>query len=93
MAYTKDRQPEKLPPILGRESFQDKCDILRESLFPSPPQAPEPNWESYEPSNWNWSTLTTSELENACSTRIKGRTPGPDSISQDIILQAYKAIP
>jgi ribonuclease HI len=93
MAYTKDRQPEKLPPILGRESFQDKCDILRESLFPSPPQAPEPNWESYEPSTWNWSILTTSELENACSAKIKGKTPGPDSIGQDIILQAYRAIP
>ena len=93
MAYTKDRQPEKLPPIIGRESFQDKCDILRETLFPSPPQAPEPNWESYEPSDWNWSILTTSELENACSAKIKGKTPGPDSIGQDIILQAYKAIP
>jgi hypothetical protein len=37
IAYTKDRQPKKLPPILGRESFQNKCDILRKTLFPSPP--------------------------------------------------------
>jgi hypothetical protein len=51
MAYTKDRQPEKLPPILGRESFQDKCDIFRKTLFPSPPQAPKPIWENYEPSD------------------------------------------
>ena len=62
MAYTKDRQPKKLPPILGRESFQNKCDILCKTLFPSPPQAPEPNWESYNPSTWNWSILTTSKL-------------------------------
>ena len=80
-------------PILNRETFQGKCDIFRETLFPLPPQAPEPSWESYEPSNWNWSVLTTSELENACSAKIKGKTPGPDSISQDIILQAYRAIP
>ena len=93
MAYTKDRQPEKLPPILNRETFQGKCDILRETLFPLPPQAPEPSWESYEPTDWNWSVLTTSELENACSAKIKGKTPGPDSIGQDIILQAYRAIP
>src|ERR1700733_1265967 len=93
MAYTKDRQPEKLPPILNRETFQGKCDILRETLFPLPPQAPEPSWESYEPTDWNWSVLTTSELENACSAKIKGKTPGLDSIGQDIILQAYRAIP
>jgi Reverse transcriptase (RNA-dependent DNA polymerase)/Endonuclease-reverse transcriptase len=93
MAYTKDRQTEKLPSILKRESFQDKCDILRETLFPPPPQAPEPSWDTYRPSNWNWSILTSSELENACSAKIKGKTPGPDSIGQDIILQAYKAIP
>ena len=93
MAYTKDRQTEKLPPILNREFFQDKCNILRETLFPSPPQAPKPSWETYKPNNWNWSILTTSELENACSAKIKGKTPGLDSIGQDIILQAYKAIP
>lgn len=51
MAYTKDRQPEKLPPILNRETFQGKCDILRETLFPSPPQATEPSWENYKPSD------------------------------------------
>jgi hypothetical protein len=51
MAYTKDRQTEKLPPILNRESFQDKCDILRETLFPPPPRAPKPSWENYEPSD------------------------------------------
>ncbi len=51
MAYTKDRQPEKLPPILNRETFQGKCDILRETLFPSPPQATEPSWVNYKPSD------------------------------------------
>ena len=86
MAYTKDRQPKKLPSILGREFFQDKCNILRETLFPSPPQAPKPNWESYKPSAWNWSILTNSKLKNAYLAKIKGKTPGPDSIGQDIIL-------
>jgi hypothetical protein len=37
--------------------------------------------------------LSIVELQNACSTKIKGKTPGPDQITQDIILQAYKAIP
>ncbi|EDN93481.1 hypothetical protein SS1G_09348 [Sclerotinia sclerotiorum 1980 UF-70] len=40
-----------------------------------------------------WPDLTESELLNACSAKIKGKTPGPDGITQDIIIQAYKAIP
>ena len=30
---------------------------------------------------WDWPNLTKSELKNACSTKIKGKTPGPDSIA------------
>jgi hypothetical protein len=37
--------------------------------------------------------LTRAELENACSAKVKGKTPGPDGITQEIILQAYKAAP
>jgi len=44
------------------------------------------------PYNWNWPSLAYSELENACSAKVKGKTPGPDGITQDIILQAYQAI-
>jgi hypothetical protein len=35
---------------------------------------------------WKWPSLTKGELENACSTKIKGKTPGPDFITQEIIL-------
>ena len=93
MAYTKDSRIEKIPPIQGQDTFQGKCKALRETLFPVPPSAPESSWNSYRPRNWNWSSLTQSELADACSAKIKGKTPGPDQITQDIILQAYKAIP
>ena len=33
------------------------------------------------------------ELQSACSAKIKGKTPRPDYITQDIILHVYKAIP
>jgi ribonuclease HI len=93
MAYTKDRQVERLPPIQGSTTFQGKCNTLREALFPTPPVAPEPTWEHYKAARWNWSPLTQGELENACSAKIKGKTPGPDSINHEIILHAYRAIP
>jgi hypothetical protein len=37
--------------------------------------------------------LSSIELENACTTKLKGKTPGPDLITQDIITQAYNTIP
>jgi ribonuclease HI len=93
MNYTKDYQNPKLPSILGRDTFQGKCDILRQTLFPPPPSAPEPDWNNYRAAGWHWPDLTQPELENACSAKIKGKTPGPDHITQDIILHAYNAIP
>ena len=92
MAYTKEQQIGKLPAILGKELFLDKCDVFRNTLFPTPPKAPSPTWDTYRPNDWNWSHLTPTELELACLAKAKGKTPGPDAISQDIIKQAYKAI-
>jgi hypothetical protein len=67
---------------------------FRNTLFPPPPSAPKPSWDNYRPSTeWDWPNLTRSELKNVCSAKIKGRTPGPDSITQEIVLQAYRAIP
>jgi hypothetical protein len=37
--------------------------------------------------------LSKIELTNACSAKIKGKTPGPDSITQELILKAYEACP
>ena len=63
------------------------------NTIPYPPSAPEPTWEGYRPYDWNWPRLARTELENACTAKIKGKTPGPDLITHDIIRQAYKAIP
>ena len=99
MSYTKDRRIERIPQIQSirnpklEDSFEGKCSAFRQTLFPPPPTAPDPQWDNYRSLDWNWPTLTKVELETACSAKVKGKTPGPDSITQEIILQAYKAIP
>ena len=93
MSYTKDRLVERIPAIQGQSSFNGQCDAFRSTLFPPPPTAPEPSWVNYETGGWKWEPLTTSELNRACSAKIKGKTPGPDMISQEIITHAYHAIP
>jgi Reverse transcriptase (RNA-dependent DNA polymerase) len=93
MAYTKDRLVERIPTIQGQSTFNSQCDAFRTSLFPPPPSAPEPNWDNYKGGGWKWEPLTSSELNRACSAKIKGKTPGPDTISQEIITYAYHTIP
>ena len=94
MAYTKDYEARKLPPILNKVDFKDKAIILRQTLFPAPPLATKPSWDRYTPMEWNWALLDYKELELACSTsRVKGKTPGPDSINQEIIQHAFRACP
>jgi ribonuclease HI len=92
--YTKEGLAPAIPTILGNTTFLGKCSALRDTLFPRPPISASPNWDNYRPdSNWEWPSLTQDELAKACSTnKIKGKTPGPDGISQDIIAQAYRAI-
>lgn len=99
MAYTKDRLVERIPQIRAgnnqlQDSFTGKCSAFRESLFPPPPQAETITWEDFtlDPA-WDWPELTQAEVEQACSTQIKGKTPGPDAITQDIIIAAYQACP
>ena len=100
MSYTKDVQAQ---PILGirdistntvKSDFNDKCQAFRTALFPEPPIAPEVDLSDYiaDPS-WEWPILSTIELKTACTTKLKGKTPGPDLITQDIITQAYNTIP
>ena len=68
--------------------------MFREALFPRPPITKDPDWDSYSYNrDWKWPSLEPSELKLACSTKIKGRTPGLDSISQEIITRAYSIIP
>ena len=90
MSYTKDSQVGKLPSILRESDFKGKYKALKNTLFPTPPEAARPNWSRYRPSSsWKWPRLTVTELADACSAKIKGKTPGPDGITQEIILYAY----
>jgi hypothetical protein len=98
LAYTKDKRVERLPPIRGldnqlKEPFQERCKAFRDTLFPTPPNSQPPRWEGYKAYGWDWPTLSKIELTNACSAKIKGKTPGPDSITQELILKAYEACP
>jgi len=74
-------------------SFKGKCNSFRTLLFPAPPEAINPNWDSYKSQNWKWPELLHIEVENAYLGKIKEKTPGLDLITQEIIHKAYKAIP
>ena len=104
--YTKASTNSLIPTINGQDTFASKCREFRETLFPEPPEdttepQPQPqqrsNTRSTAPSTttaWEWAPLDETELCNACSTaNVKGKTPGPDGITQEIIHKAYKAIP
>ena len=80
------RLVEKLPPIISldgslSQDFTGKCNNLKSTLFPPPPQAIRPNWSRYRSSGWKWPNLSQIELKNACIRPIKGKTPRPDLIT------------
>ena len=95
MSYTKDILVQPIPDILNiqtnikESSFEAKCDIFRTTLFPPPPVSPDINLEGYRAKEWKWPVLDETELFNACSIKIKGKTPGPDLITQEIIIKAF----
>jgi ribonuclease HI len=100
MSYTKDTSSQAIPSIFDsqtsehKSAFQDKCDVFRSTLFPAPPSTTPVNLTNYQPSlDWKWPVLSRIEVEHACTSKIKGKTPGPDLITQEIIVQAYSAIP
>lgn len=99
-SYTKDYSTQVIPSIYSsssnslKESFKDKCIALKSILLPQPPSSTKPDLSQYQPSsNWKWPKLSEIELKEACTSKIKGKTPGPDLITQEIISQAYSAIP
>lgn len=100
MKYTKDNQVQRIPHIKDKNgvlqtTFEDKCSAFRETLFPPPPNSIKPQWDNYtgDTNKWEWPELTHAELQHACSSEIQSKTPGPDGITQEIITQAYQAIP
>ena len=98
-SYTSDKLVEKIPNIKSTETdelfstFEDKCITFRNTLFPPPPSTDFPNWDNFKSENWKWPSLSETELKEACIGKIKGTTPGPDLITQEIISRAYMAIP
>jgi ribonuclease HI len=99
MDYTKQTKVERIPQVRLpdgslADSFKDKCHALRTGLFPPPPFTPSPSWDGYSSSSrWEWPPLSKSELEYACTSAAKGKAPGPDGISMEMVIHAYKAIP
>lgn len=98
MAYTRDTRVEHIPAIMSKEgsfqhSFKGKCIALRETLFPKPPDSEPISWDNIIPTQKDWPPLRKHELENACCARISGKTPGPDTINQDMISIAYQEQP
>jgi len=100
MSYTKEYTSQTIPSLFNSQTntfistFQEKSDTFRNTLFPPPPISSPINLNSYIANKeWKWPKLSHIELENSCTSKIKGKTPGPDLITQEIIVQAYLAIP
>src|ERR1700709_2108807 len=99
MSYTKEYTSQIIPSLFNsqtntfKSTFQEKSNTFRNTLFPPPPISSPINLNSYIANKeWKWSKLSYIELENSCTSKIKGKTPGPDLITQEIIVQAYLAI-
>jgi len=100
MSYTKNSTSSLIPSLYNLETkelestFQQKCNIFRSTLFPEPPISEPIDLTLYTSSNtWKWPLLSKVELKDSCTSKIKGKTPGPDLITQEIIVKAYLAIP
>jgi hypothetical protein len=94
MSYTKPLSQGLIPSIEGKETFDDKCKALRKTLFPKPPPDAIPIHIRRKQFKWDWEPVSIEELQQACSsTAVKGKAPGPDGITQEIIAKAFQAIP
>ncbi len=100
IAYIKDLLKQPIPSIRNantntlKDSFINKCQALKTTLFPDPPKAPEIDLLNYQEDEYQkWPKLSKTELENAYTTKIKDKTPGPDLITQEIITYVYQAVP
>ena len=97
MVYTKEQQVERIPPIYLGETlettFKGKCKAFRRTLFPPPPTTKPPSFSDYSEKSWDWPKLSRTEVEQACSNKVKSSSPSPDAISQEIITAAFQAQP
>ena len=88
MKYTKDTIYQPIPSILDNSSnelkstFQEKYNIFRTVLFPLPSNTEPTSLINYRPSSkWDWPILSKIELEQAYTSKIKGKTPGLDLVT------------
>lgn len=98
MAYTKGAIIEPIPSIRSKDgymqsSFEGKANAFRETLFPRPPESDPIDLRNSHNQTYKWPRLGQFELEQACLCDIKGKTPGPDAINQDMIREAYISEP
>ena len=94
MSYTKLSSQGLIPTIEGSEAFDGKYKAFRKTLLPKLPPDSSPISRPCFNYNWDWLPVSTIELEQACSsTAVKGKTLGPDGITQEIIAKAFQAIP
>jgi len=88
----------RIPPLEGQTSFQAKCDVLRNALFPaikSAPRQPLPN--NFLSSKLNMyhqnNPVTTQEVQRAITNLKYGTSPGPDGISYTTLRHLHEATP
>jgi hypothetical protein len=108
MSYTKPIPEGLIPTIDEQTMFKGKCQALRTAPFPKPPKSPKETElakskariaenrrvEIPKGYKYTWDPLSIEGLGPACSnTEIKGKTPGPDEITQEIISKTFQAIP
>ena len=99
MSYTKNNINSLILSLYNLETkelkstFQQKCNILRSTLFPEPLISTPIDLTLYISSNtWKWPLLSKVELKDSYTLKIKGKTPGLDLITQEIIIKAYLVI-
>jgi hypothetical protein len=94
MSYTKPSNQARIPSIEGAQTFDGKCKAFRQTLFLRPPPDCLPTTRPSFSHKWDWLLVTLEELQQACSSKaVKGKTPGPDGNTQEIIAKAFQAIP
>ncbi len=99
IAYIKDLLKQPILSIKNtatdtlEDSFTGKYEAFRTTLFPDPLRAPDIDLLNYQQDEYQKQPkLSKTELENAYITKIKGKTPSPDLITQEIITYTYLAI-
>jgi hypothetical protein len=83
-------------PLLGKTSFNDKCDLLRSSLFPPTPQL-TPGLLSLKPALKDLSkleyTITSQKVSNIIQKTKDSSALGHDSISYKYISRLHQLSP